>query len=156
MNMMVCKWQAVWFLMLLMGACVGEPPRPPELSPEDTVLHWQAWIDCNHYDSARLYSTENVRPFIDFLESISFGDTTSCSLTLLRDLRCTVAGDSAVCTFFTKDEIGRDVGDTIILRRFRRSGWLVDGIGMSNLPYDSLLKEQENLIFPPGADEELE
>ncbi|MFN4080856.1 MAG: hypothetical protein ACK4NS_08135 [Saprospiraceae bacterium] len=143
-------------LSLCIGACGSETPPPAHLSPEDTVLHWQAWIDCNQYDSARLYSTENVRPFIDFLASITFGDTSACSLTLLRDLRCEVAGDSAVCIFATKDEIGRDVIDTIVLRRSPRNIWLVDGIGMSNLPFDSLLKGQENLVFPPNADEEIE
>ena len=143
-------------LPLYIGACGSDAPSPAYLSPEDTVLHWQAWIDCNQYDSARLYSTENVRPFIDFLASITFGDTSACSLTLLRDLRCETSGDSAVCIFATKDEIGRDVIDTIVLRRSQRNIWLVDGIGMSNLPFDSLLKGQENLVFPPGADEEIE
>lgn len=145
----------------LVAACQTPPPRPttPDLPPEDVVLLWQGFIDQNQFDSARAYSTEATYAFIDFLASITFAeDSTIASITLLRDLECHVAGDSAVCAFLLKDEIGRDVPDTLILRRIR-DRWRVDWRENPNeTPLDSLLEGGDDSFLFPGdsLDPELE
>ncbi|MFZ4633827.1 MAG: hypothetical protein ACOYNO_06440 [Saprospiraceae bacterium] len=144
---------------LIYFGCQTPEPAPPAFEPEDVLRLWQGYIDQNQFDSAQLYSTEATRPFLDFLKSITFvEDSTIISLTLLRDLECRVFGDSALCTFATKDEIGRDVPDTLLLRRLHNR-WLVDWRENPNdIPLDSMLEgNDDGLLFPEDSlDPELE
>ncbi len=144
---------------LIFPACQTPQPAPPALEPEDVLRLWQGYIDQNQFDSAQLYSTEGTRPFLDFLKSITFvEDSTIISLTLLRDLECRVFGDSALCAFATKDEIGRDVPDTLLLRRIQHR-WLVDWHERPNdQSMDSMLKGRGDAHLSAGdsLDPELE
>ncbi len=92
-----------------------------------------------------------------FLQSITgqADDNRVMSITLLRNLVCTVQGDSAICAYYTKDEIGNDVADTVILKRIRQR-WLVARVYDAGAPpLDSLLDGEENLVFPGDSlDEE--
>lgn len=152
----------VFFLFLLVQlACTNPAPSVSStiatdtLEPEDVLILWQSYIDQDQYDSARTLSTGNVLPFIAFLESITFStdSTEPVSLTLLRNLICDIRGDSAVCRYMTKDEIGQDVPDTVLMRRVN-GRWLVDKVfDNGETPSDSLLQGKE-MPFPGETEDE--
>jgi hypothetical protein len=58
-----------------------------------------------------------------------------------------------VCTYVTKDEIGQDVPDTVVLRRVQ-GRWLVDRIYNNGEAPGSELLEGGDMPFP--GDDELE
>jgi hypothetical protein len=147
--------------LLVQLACTNPAPSVSStlttdtLEPEDVLILWQSYIDQDQYDSARLISTGKVFPFIAFLESITFNtdSTESVSLTLLRNLECDIRGDSAVCRYMTKDEIGQDVPDTVLMRRIN-GRWLVDRVfSNGETPSDSLLQGKE-MPFPGETEDE--
>jgi len=152
----------VLFLSLLIQlACTNPAPSVSStiatdtLEPEDVLILWQSYIDQDQYDSARILSTGKVLPFISFLESITFStdSTEPVSLTLLRNLICDIHGDSAVCRYMTKDEIGQDVPDTVMLRRVN-GRWLVNRVfEKGEAPTDSLLQGKE-MPFPGENEDE--
>ncbi|MCC6411566.1 MAG: hypothetical protein IT270_07895 [Saprospiraceae bacterium] len=147
--------------LLIQLACTNPAPSVSStlttdtLEPEDVLILWQSYIDQDQYDSARVLSTGKVLPFIAFLESITFStdSTESVSLTLLRNLECDIRGDSAVCRYMTKDEIGQDVPDTVLMRRIN-GRWLVDKVfANGETPNDSLLQGKE-MPFPGETEDE--
>ncbi len=144
---MSCFWR--WSLALaffVFGQC--RPSGPTE--PEEVVRLWQSYIDNNRFDSARLYSTELARSYVDFLDALVQDDSTETTQTELRDLRCDVIGDSAICHYLIEDELGEFLPDTLILKRI--SGrWLVHRVeGFAKPHLDTLLPGDEELIFPPA------
>jgi hypothetical protein len=105
---------------------LGCKSTPPEYDPEEVVCIWQGFIDQNAFDSARLYSTAATARYIDLLDELTTSDGGAVmSITLLRELRCVVNGNTARCFFVIKDEVGRDVPDTLELRLVK-GHWLVD------------------------------
>lgn len=150
----------VFCLALLQSACQNSAAQVADSTPpEEILIKWQSFIDEDMYDSARVYSTGEALEFVNFLASITdFSDSDRVmSITLLRDLQCSINADSALCTYFTKDEIGNDIRDTVIMRLVDRR-WLVARVYDSGAPpLDSLLEGEQNLIFPSDSlDEELE
>jgi hypothetical protein len=117
---------------------------------------WQGFIDQDLYDSARVYSEGEAMEFVNFLQSITdYSDPDRImSITLLRDLSCQVQGDSAICAYLTKDEIGQDVPDTVIMRLIdhRWKVWRVYGAGEA--PADTLLEGDMDALFPPDSVDE--
>lgn len=116
---------------------------------------WQGFIDQDMYDSARVYSAGEALEFVNFLYSITdYSDPDRImSITLLRELNCLVQGDSAICAYVTKDEIGQDVPDTVVLRLmdYRWKVWRVYGAGEA--PPDTL--PEGDVLFPgDSVDEE--
>ncbi len=147
--------------LLLQLACTNPAPSSGSVSgadtldPEDVLILWQSYVDQDLYDSARLYSSERVMPFINFLESITFtsDSTEPVSLTLMRNLECIIKGDSAMCMYVTKDEIGQDVPDTVMLKKVN-GRWLVDKVfSNGEAPSDSLLEGKE-MPFPGETEDE--
>ena len=129
----------------------------PEPAPEDVVQMWQSYIDHNQFDSARLYSTELARSYVDFLDALSQGDSTDTEDTRLYDLHCLVQGDSAICHYLIEGEMGEKIPDTLILQKVK-GHWLVHRVeGFMVIPVDTLQPGDEEIIFPSDSlDEELE
>lgn len=141
------------FLLLLYTAGCARP----EQTPEEVVQRWQHYIDYNQFDSARLYSTELARSYVDFIDALTAGDSTEIYETHLYDLRCTIYGDSAACYFLIEGELGEKLPDTLALRKV--SGhWRVHRVeGFAVHPVDTLQPGDENLPFPGDSpDVELE
>ncbi len=118
---------------------------------------WQSYIDHNQFDSARIYSTELARSYVDFLDALTQGDTTEISQTALFDLKCDIRGDSAVCHYLIEGEMGDKVPDTLILQRIG-GRWLVHRVeGFLVIPVDTLQSGDEQILFPgDSSDVELE
>jgi hypothetical protein len=144
-------------LVLILGT-VGCRSTPPEYAPEEVVCIWQGFLDQNAFDSARLYSTAATVRYIDLLDELTTSEGAAVmSVTLLRELRCTVTGNTARCFFVIKDEIGRDVPDTLELRLVK-GRWLVDWKASVSQGYmDSLLEgTPSGRPFGDSIDPELE
>lgn len=146
---------AFWAICLV--ACVRYPDKAqqPPMPPEDVLQLWQGFIDQDLYDSARVHSAGEALEFVNFLYTITdYSDPDRViSITLLRDLSCLVQGDSAICAYVTKDEIGQDVPDTVILRLtdHRWKVWRVYGAGEA--PTDTI--PEGDALFPgDSVDEE--
>lgn len=118
---------------------------------------WQSCIDRNRFDSARLYSTELARSYVDFLDALTQGDTSDITETQLYDLRCDVAGDSAVCHYLIEGEMGDRVPDTLVLYKIK-GNWLVHRVeGFHVIPVDTLQPGDDKILFPGDTlDVELE
>ena len=131
-------------------------PSSPQ-TPEEVVRLWQSYIDHNRYDSARLYSTELARSYVDFLDALSQGDSTEVFETQLFDLQCDIRGDSAVCHFLIEGEMEEKIPDTLILRKVK-GRWLVHRVeGFSVIPVDTLRPGDEQILFQGDSmDTELE
>ncbi len=141
------------FITLLIFAC-----RPkPATTPEAVVRLWQSYIDHNQFDSARLYSTELARSYIDFLDALAQGDSLETDETILYDLECAVQGDSAVCSYLIEGEMGEKVPDTLILHKIK-GRWLVHRVeGFTVIPVDTLQPGDDQILFPgDSTDVELE
>ncbi|MFN0014241.1 MAG: hypothetical protein ACKVU2_06800 [Saprospiraceae bacterium] len=126
-------------------------------SPEAVVRLWQSYIDRNQFDSARLYSTEQARSYIDFLDALLQGDSADISNTELYQLKCDIQGDSAVCHYLIEGELEEKIPDTLVL--YRVSGrWLVHRVeGYMVIPSDTLRQGEERRLFPGDSlDVELE
>ncbi|MCC6461463.1 MAG: hypothetical protein IT260_13395 [Saprospiraceae bacterium] len=137
----------------LLWACHLSPAPAPEM----VVRQWQFYIDHNQFDSARLYSTELARSYVDFLDALAQGDTSETDNTQLYNLQCDIQGDSAICHYLIEGEMGEKIPDTLILQRIN-GRWLVHRVeGFLVIPVDSLQPGDEDLIFPSDSlDEELE
>ena len=128
-----------------------------DTSPESVVRLWQSYIDRNQFDSARLYSTELARSYIDFLDALMQGDSSEISSTVLYKLRCDVRGDSAVCHYLIEGELEEKIPDTLVLYRVH-GRWLVHRVeGFMVIPVDTLAPGDENILFQGDSlDVELE
>ena len=144
---------SIFVVCCLLAACHS----PADSAPEEVVRQWQFYIDHNQFDSARLYSTELARSYVDFLDALSQGDTSEIDNTQLYDLQCDVRGDSAICHYLIEGEMGEKIPDTLILQRIK-GRWLVHRVeGFLVIPVDTLQPGDENIIFPSDTlDEELE
>lgn len=122
-------------------------------SPEEVVRRWQDYIDRNKFDSARIYSTELARSYIDFLDAITQGDTTEITQTTLYELGCDIRGDSAVCHFLIEGEMGEKIPDTLILYKIK-GRWLVHRVeGFTVIPVDTLQPGDEGILFPGDSND---
>ena len=142
------------FLLLALWSCKPEPA--PE--PATIVRLWQNYIDHNQFDSARLYSTELARSYIDFLDALTTPeDSSDVFETTLYDLKCDIQGDSAICHYLIEGELGERIPDTLILYKVK-GRWLVHRVeGFMVIPVDTLRPGEEDLIFPSDSlDAELE
>lgn len=131
--------------------------RDSDASPESVVRLWQSYIDRNQFDSARMYSTELARSYIDFLDALVQDDTADISNTVLYKLRCDVQGDSAICHYLIEGELDEKIPDTLVLYRVG-SRWLVHRVeGFMVIPVDTLAPGDEQILFPGDSmDTELE
>jgi hypothetical protein len=153
--MQALSFSSVVLILVLLSACVNQPASD-NTPPEDVLFKWQGFVDQDMYDSARVYSTGEALEFVQFLESITDNSDSDriVSITLLRELNCTIQGDSAVCSYLTKDEIGNDIPDTVIMKRINRR-WMVARVYDAGAPpLDSLLEGEENLLFPDDSIDE--
>ncbi len=139
------RWAAL-VILLLGWRC--QPAEPSE--PEEVVRLWQSYIDRNRFDSARLYSTELARSYVDFLDALVQDDSAEVTRTELREVHCVVAGDSAICSYQIEDELGEYIADTLTLKRVG-GRWLVHRVeGFSTPTRDTVLPGEEELVFPPA------
>ncbi|MBK9335557.1 MAG: hypothetical protein IPM98_02775 [Lewinellaceae bacterium] len=141
------------FAALFFFAC-----RPHTAStPEEVVRLWQTYIDRNQFDSARIYSTELARSYIDFLDALTQGDSLEVYETALYRLHCDVQGDSAVCHYLIEGELDEKIPDTLVLQLVN-GRWLVHRVeGFMVITVDSLRPEDEERLFPGDSlDAELE
>jgi hypothetical protein len=139
------RWGVLVLVVFGWQCQFSEPSKP-----EEVVYLWQSYIDRNRFDSARLYSTELARSYVDFLDALVQDDSAEVTHTDLRHLRCVVAGDSAVCSYQIEDELGEYIADTLILKRIG-GRWLVHRVeGFSTPTRDTLLPGEEELVFPPA------
>ena len=119
----------------------------PAQAPEEVVRLWQSYIDHNQFDSARVYSTELARSYVDFIDALTQGDTTAMEDTKLYHLQCHVVGDSAVCHYLIEGEIDEKIPDTLVLR-WVKGRWLVDRVeGFMVIPVDTLQPGDEDILF---------
>lgn len=118
---------------------------------------WQRYIDHNQFDSARLYSTELARSYVDFLDALTQGDTSETDDTRLYDLHCHIQGDSAVCHYLIEGELDDRIPDTLVLYRIK-GHWLVHRVeGFMVIPVDTLQPGDEQILFQPDSlDKEFE
>ncbi|MBK6930665.1 MAG: hypothetical protein IPH12_07235 [Saprospirales bacterium] len=128
-----------------------------DVSPEDVVQRWQSYIDHNQFDSARLYSTELARSYVDFLDALTQGDSAEIFETRLYNLSCDIRGDSAVCHYLIEGEMGEKIPDTLILYKIK-GHWRVHRVeGFLVIPVDTLQPGDERILFPGDSlDAELE
>lgn len=130
---------------LLLADCRFFSDNP---SPEVVVRRWQDYIDRNKFDSARLYSTELARSYVDFIDAITQGDTSEITQTLLFDMGCDIMGDSAICHFLIEGEMGEKIPDTLILYKVK-GRWLVHRVeGFTVIPVDTLQPGDDQILFP--------
>ena len=136
---------------LAFSSCRSEP------APDEVVRRWQSYIDHNQFDSARIYSTELARSYIDFLDALTSNDSADVYETQLYDLECKVQGDSATCHYLIEGEFGERIPDTLILYKIK-GRWLVHRVeGFMTPPVDSLRPGDEHILFPGDSlDVELE
>ncbi len=141
------------FIALGMWSC----RRDSDASPESVVRLWQSYIDRNQFDSARMYSTELARSYIDFLDALVQDDTADISNTVLYKLRCDVQGDSAICHYLIEGELEEKIPDTLVLYRIG-GRWLVHRVeGFMVIPVDTLAPGDERILFQgDSTDSELE
>lgn len=140
-------------LGLALFACISKTPS----SPDEVVRLWQYYIDRNQFDSARIYSTELARSYIDFLDALAQGDSTEFDETIFYNLHCAIRADSAVCSYLIEGEMGEKVPDTLVLRKVK-GRWLVHRVeGFIVIPVDTLQPGDEDILFPGDSlDVELE
>jgi len=126
--------------------------RPHEPStPEEIVRLWQSYIDRNQFDSARLYSTELARSYIDFLDALTQGDSSDIFETSLYRLRCEVQGDSAICHYLIEGELGEKIPDTLVLHLVQ-GRWMVHRVeGFLVIPVDTFLPDDAHRLFPDDS-----
>jgi hypothetical protein len=137
---------AAWLFLQTLIACKSTGSK--DLQPEDVVLQWQHHIDHNRFEEARRLSIDQARNYVDYLDELTGDDTLGMQDTEMFDLACTVAGDSALCRYFTEDEIGEKVPGQLVLRRVKGQ-WLVRVVeGFEPAPLDTLQPGEENLVFP--------
>ncbi|MBK8556935.1 MAG: hypothetical protein IPL65_14700 [Lewinellaceae bacterium] len=152
---------AIGTLALVLWAACSSPalPAADQTLPEDVLIQWQSYIDQDMYDSASVCSTGEALEFVNFLRAIT-GVADSgrvVSITLLRDLVCEVQGDTALCTYFTKDEVGQDIADTVWMQRINQRWMVARVLDAGAPPLDSLLEGDQNLVFPGDSlDQEYE
>lgn len=141
------------FMALALFSCISKTPS----SPEEVVRLWQYYIDRNQFDSARIYSTELARSYIDFLDALAQSNSSEFDETIFYGLDCAVRGDSAVCSYLIEGEMGEKVPDTLVLRKIK-GHWLVHRVeGFMVIPVDTLQPGDENILFPgDSTDVELE
>lgn len=144
--------------LLLCSLFACRNPSQPAATPEDVVRNWQMLLDQNRYEEARALSAGNALAFVDYLGSFPHLDSFTLETTELLQLRCAVAGDSAVCSFFVEDEVGERIPDTLLLKK-TGGRWLVYEVERFQItPLDSLRDDDEDILFLPSdsLDEELE
>ena len=135
------------FALLLLHVLAGCRFRQGP-GPEQVVRRWQDYIDRNKFDSARIYSTELARSYVDFLDAITQGDTTEITQTTLYELGCDIRGDSAVCHFLIEGEMGEKIPDTLVLYKIK-GRWLVHRVeGVMVIPVDTFQPGDEGILFP--------
>ena len=135
------------FALLLLHVLAGCRFRQGP-GPEQVVRRWQDYIDRNKFDSARIYSTELARSYVDFLDAITQGDTTEITQTTLYELGCDIRGDSAVCHFLIEVEMGEKIPDTLVLYKIK-GRWLVHRVeGFMVIPVDTFQPGDEGILFP--------
>ena len=126
-------------------------------APDEVVRLWQGYIDRNQFDSARIYSTELARSYVDFLDALTQGDLSETSHTQLYELDYDLRGDSAICHFLIEGELGEKIPDTLSLYKIK-GRWLVHRVeGFTVIPVDTLRPGDENILFQgDSSDTELE
>ena len=135
-------------LLLLLTCCQSKPKR----SPEETVQVWQSYIDKNQFDRAGELSTGEALNYVNELAGYNTGpDTLAWENNVLLNLKCRIAGDSAVCTYHFEDELGEPAPGQLALRRID-GYWFVSRTDFNDLvPVDSLRPGEEELLFPTDS-----
>ena len=96
-------------------------------SPESIFRTWQAHIDRNEFEQARVLSTPSTVEWIDMIVPMLLEDITSPDSILLTQflkLECTVSADTASCVYLTEEE-GLRIEDSVRLVKLE-GRWLVD------------------------------
>ncbi len=125
-------------------------PKPAQ-TPDEVVRQWQSYIDHNQFDSARLYSTELARSYIDFLDALTSDDSTDVYETQLFNLECNIQGDSAICHYLIEGEFGERIPDTLVLYK-TKDRWLVHRVeGFMVIPVDTLQPGDDQILFPSDS-----
>lgn len=140
------------FFFIFFAACTHQPDIS---TPEKVVQQWQSYIDHNQFDRARALSMGQATTYIDYMTRIITRETADTSLTEILQLKCEVAGDSAVCRYTIPDETGEKMPGELKLRRVKGK-WLVNRVEDFVIPAtDTLRPDEIERVFPKDSlDEE--
>lgn len=140
------------FLLLTILCC----RQKTAMTPEKVVVQWQAHIDKNQFEAARLLSTGEALEYIAELASYNGTDTLEWENNIMLNLHCKITGDSAHCTYNFEDELGNPLPGQLALKRIKGQ-WLVNRTYFDDLiPVDSLDSGEEMLFPGDTLDEVLE
>ena len=67
-------------------------------TPEAVVRQWQAFVDANRAEEAKMLSTERTKKFIDDSPKIPNEEIVE---TIFSNMKCREMGDRAVCVYYT-------------------------------------------------------
>lgn len=119
-------------LLAILGACRNQPaPETPNAgplpnTPEAVVRQYQAFLDSNLFDQARLLSTPRAADFLEMLAQMISDEPMDSSVvhTSFLKIDCTERGDTAVCICLAQDEFEEYETEFRLLRMAGQ--WLVD------------------------------
>ena len=139
-------------IALIFACCTAKPDLPPE----EVARQWQAFIDKNRFDDARLLSTGEALEYINGLAAFSNGDTLEWENNTMLHLECKVFGDSAYCTYHFEDELGEPIPGHLGLKRLKGQ-WLVSRTFFDDGPPVDNSDQKGDMLFPNDTlDEVLE
>jgi uncharacterized protein with von Willebrand factor type A (vWA) domain len=96
----------IFFLFLLVALGCNKSDSYPR-SPEETILKFQSLVDENKFDeAAELCTDSTIQSYIDPLKELmrKQEDSSTVTKTVIKDLKCKIDGDRAVCTYYSEEE----------------------------------------------------
>jgi hypothetical protein len=129
------------------SGCKNEQKNTLPNTPETVVVAWQRFIDLNLLDSARMLSSEYVKGYISYLDSLNMGETLEPDYNPIMGLTAKVSADTAECNFYFEDELGEKIPGR--LRLVKEAGqWKVDRVIDIEVPFpDTLTPYEEREMF---------
>lgn len=118
-----------FFLMLAGTIILMTNACKTEMKPEQVATTFLDAMNNQQFDTARLYCTDSTMQLIDFLQGIAEmakqEGSSFAKAEPVKDMKCNVTGDKAVCTFCCNGEGQSDEIDLIKTDK----GWKI------NLPF---------------------
>ena len=125
------------FLLLMISVLAG---CRKSLTVEETAQRWVEYYYNSEFDKAKLLSTQITKNLIDTIAIELLEEDDIIDFKIIQ-MNCEVNGDSAVCTYIYKDDIG-EVEEQVHLIKLKNK-WLVD----EPLSGETLTDEEMEQIF---------
>lgn len=125
------------FILLIISFLMG---CRKSLSVEQTAQRWVEFYYNSEFDKAKLLSTQNTKNLIDTIALELLEEEEVIAFEIIQ-MTCSVSGDSAVCSYLYKDDIGEIEEKVHLIQKNKR--WLVD----ESLAGETLTDEEMEQIF---------